>query len=173
MTLWIAGGRVRASEHHDPPPRPEGVRHPIDVAGVWRVARDADQIHGGVEVDPLRVLVNERHGVRQADKRRQMRHRELGEVVELPTSECPDEGILWRDGQNPHRLAPHGALARLSAEPSPGLMLSHAGGSSTFPRASNDERAAALSRPSRSRLACWLTGITNGWRPGKGHGYRG
>src|SRR5947209_7081907 len=77
----------------------------VDVAGIGGVARDADQVGGGVEIDGVVVFIDQGNPVRPGNEAGQVGHGELSEVVELATSKGFDEAVLGGDQQDLHRRA--------------------------------------------------------------------
>src|SRR4051794_8597720 len=91
--------RMGPAQDNEPTAAAKRIGQLVDVAGVRGVARDADQVGGGVEIDELVVFIDQVNPVRLADEAGQVGHSELGEVVELASSEGLDEAILGGDQQ--------------------------------------------------------------------------
>ncbi len=49
---------MRPAEHNEPAAPAKSIGQVIDVAGVRGVARDSDQVGGGVEIDGLVVFIH-------------------------------------------------------------------------------------------------------------------
>jgi len=88
---------VRAAENHHLASAAKCFGQPVNVAGIRSVAGDSHQIDRSVERNRLVVLIDDRDLMRRLDKSRQIRHRELWKVVELPSAKCPDMAILGSD----------------------------------------------------------------------------
>jgi len=107
--------RVGAAEDDQTPAPAKGVGQRIDVVGVGRIAGDADQVGGGVEIDALVVLIDYRDPVGRSNEAGEVGHRQLDEVVELTAAERFDEAILGSDEQDAHGGQPLSSLSKISS----------------------------------------------------------
>jgi hypothetical protein len=64
---------------------------------VGRVASDSDQIKWRIEIHGLHALIEQRHLVVPGYEAGEVRHGQLGKVVELPPPESADEWVLRGD----------------------------------------------------------------------------
>jgi hypothetical protein len=98
--------RMGPAQNNEPATAAKSIGQVVDVAGVGGVARDADQVGRGVEIDGLVIFIDPGNPVRPANEAGQVGHGELSEAVALATSEGFDEAVLGGDQQDPHRLVP-------------------------------------------------------------------
>lgn len=95
-------GDVRPAENDRPAPSAEFVRDAINVSGIGSVTGDADEVGGNTEVDILIVFIDMNDPMRRFDERRQVRHRQLREVVKLSPPERFDVAIFGSDEEDVH-----------------------------------------------------------------------
>ncbi len=94
-------GGVRATHHDLHAALPEPLGDLIAMRGIRRIDRDGHQINRALVSNALVVLIQQRYPVfRLINEARQVGHRDLSEIVELPPAKAIDLLVFGRDQQD-------------------------------------------------------------------------